>query len=179
MWDESCFLHAVLCDEKSLKYENGRVNYADPWIQSQHELPQTQNRPRGAGPGARMSFSSVLKKIIGIEHAIAPIANIFVPGFAQVDAIVSRVTNAVITIEQNDPRDGQGAIKAQAVMADFAAGLEVAQAVSHARGKLLVYDADALKLAIDSQVAMLNAMAKVKASFHEIDLPAAPAGAGQ
>lgn len=29
-WDASCMLHAILCDEKSLVIENGRVIKAEP-----------------------------------------------------------------------------------------------------------------------------------------------------
>ncbi len=30
MWDESCFLHAVLCDEASIVMTDGRVSAATP-----------------------------------------------------------------------------------------------------------------------------------------------------
>lgn len=35
MWDSSCMLHAVLCDEASLVFdpESGRVVKAEPWKQ--------------------------------------------------------------------------------------------------------------------------------------------------
>lgn len=29
-WDVSCFMHAVLCSEKTLKFREGRVVSADP-----------------------------------------------------------------------------------------------------------------------------------------------------
>lgn len=35
MWDESCFLNSVLCDEKSLVFTGGRVSYAEPMTQTE------------------------------------------------------------------------------------------------------------------------------------------------
>lgn len=123
-----------------------------------------------------MSFWDKLRKVgravVTVEHAVAPIASAFFPQFAAVDAIVTRVQGAIITAEANIPQDGQGALKAQAVIGDFEAGLDIAQSIAAARGKRLEYDKAALQEAINGFVAGYNGMAKVKASFKEVDATA-------
>lgn len=122
-----------------------------------------------------MSFISIIKKIgtvgLGIEHLASPILAATVPGFAAIDAIVQRVQAAILTIEATSPMDGQGKIKSDATVADFNAALDIAQQVAAARGKRLEYDAAALQAAINAQVEAYNNFAKLKASFHEVDLP--------
>lgn len=124
------------------------------------------------------SFTSILKRIgevaLGIERVTAPIAEIALPQFApiiaRVDATFQRLQNAVATVEANNPLDGQGNLKAQAVTTDFEAGLAFTQYVLALEGKQLVYDPSALQLAINTQVAAYNAMAQVKASFRVVPI---------
>lgn len=119
-----------------------------------------------------MSFVSILKTIgsaiLGVEHIAAPIAEIALPQFApiiaKVDGIFGRLQNAITTIETQRPTD-HGQVKADAVKADFEAGLAVALDALNLAGKKVAYDDAALQRAIDSQVAAYNAMAAVKASF--------------
>ncbi len=126
-----------------------------------------------------MSFWDVLKKVgravAGIEHTVAPIVEMalpqFAPEIAMLDGWVNRVHSAVITVEHNLPGDGQGGIKQNAVIADFEAGIDITNAVLAQRGKMLQYDNGALQTAINSFVAAYNALATVKQSFKEVDLP--------
>lgn len=112
-----------------------------------------------------MSFISVVKKILGVEHAVAPLLGAFVPGIAIFDSIVTRVQNAIGTFEVNIPKDGSGAIRSEAVVNDFEASLEVTKAIAAAEGKKLVYDDAALQRGINAQVTAYNEFAAVKASF--------------
>jgi hypothetical protein len=124
------------------------------------------------------SFISILKKIeqiaIGIEHVAAPIAETLLPQFApliaRVDGMFTNLQTAVATVEMNSPVDGQGALKAQAVTADFEAGLAFTQSVLAPSNLKLSYDEMALQEAIAAQVTAFNAMAKVKASFKVVPL---------
>jgi len=121
-----------------------------------------------------MSFISILKRIgsvaIGIEHAAAPFINIAYPGFDKLDAMFQRLQSTVLTIEANNPIDGQGQVKAAAVKADFAAGLQTTQDVLALTKKKLTYDDALLQQAIDAQVLAYNTMAKLKASFKVVDI---------
>lgn len=129
-----------------------------------------------------MSFISIFKKIgttlLGIEHVAAPVLSLVVPGAApiitELDGIFQRLQTGIVTVEANNPVDGQGSVKADAVTADFNAGLDLTQSVLAMEGKKLTYDAAALQTAIASQVAALNAMAVVKASFKVVPITSAP-----
>jgi len=63
------------------------------------------------------------------------------------------------------------------VVDEFEAGLETTQDVLNSLGKKLVYDQAALKEAIDAQVVVYKALAKVKDSYQivPLDNPPAPA----
>ncbi len=115
-----------------------------------------------------MSFISILKTIAGVEHAVAPLLSM-IPGVgtiaAGVDAIVWRIQGAMQTAEVQNPSDGQGGLKAAAVISDFKAALEFTQQVLALEHKKMEWDNDALKAAIDAQTAAYNAFAKLKASF--------------
>jgi hypothetical protein len=120
-----------------------------------------------------MSFISILKKIgsvtIGAEHIVAPVIEAAVPAIsgpvAALDGIFQRLQATIATVEANNPTDGQGGIKAQAVTADFQSGLDLTQQILALKGEKLTYDASALQSAIDAQTAAFNAFAKLKASF--------------
>lgn len=120
-----------------------------------------------------MSFISILKKfgsvVLGIEQKVAPLAESFFPQFAPeigaVDGIVTRIQTAITTVEANNPGDGQGGIKASAVIADFEAGLGLTNTILAAKGETVTYDSVALNNAITSQVAAYNAFAALKASL--------------
>ncbi len=119
-----------------------------------------------------MSFLSILKKFgntaLGIEQAAEPFITTLIPAsagvFAVIDPIFARLKQAVVTVEANSPGT-PGNLKSDAVIADFEAALSVAQSIADARGETLQYDKLALQTAINSEVAALNAMALVKASF--------------
>lgn len=121
-----------------------------------------------------MSFVNILQKIFtvvaGVEHIAAPIAETLLPGFAPIittiDGIFQKLQGTIATVEANNPVTGQGAVKSQAVIADFEAGLAFTQYAFSLEGKKLTYDLAALQEAINAQVAAYNAMSKVKDSFH-------------
>ena len=121
------------------------------------------------------SFLGILKKIgafaLGIEHVAAPIVSAVFPQYAgiftRLDGMFQRLIGAVVTAEQNNPADKQGPAKAEAVKADFEAGLEATNAILAQWGKKVTYDAGALTDAVTAQVAAFNAMARLKASFKE------------
>lgn len=121
-----------------------------------------------------MSFLSVLKKIgtvaLGIEKIAAPIITTVYPPFGLIDTMFQHLIGGIVTVEQNHPGDGQGGVKSDAVKADFIAGLQVTQDALAMTKKKLVYDDALLQQAIDNQVAALNSMAKLKASFKVVDL---------
>lgn len=131
-----------------------------------------------------MSFKSIIKSIdgtlLGIEHVAAPIAEGLFPQFAApiaaLDNIFSRVPSTIITLESS-VSDGQGQLKAQAVIADFETGLDFTNSILAMRSKMLDYDHVELQNAINSLVAGYNSLAKVKASFKKIDIPVKPVGA--
>lgn len=128
-----------------------------------------------------MSFWSVLKKVgtvaANVEHVAAPIASVLFPQFApvigQLDGWVARIHTNILTLEQNNPVDGQGKLKQGAVIADFEAGLDMYQTIAAARGKMLTYDKGKLESAISHFAQGYNDLADVKKSFKEVDLPKA------
>lgn len=118
-----------------------------------------------------MSFWSVLKKIgstaYQVEHVLAPLAS-YIPGgqvLTLLDPIATKLQAAVITAEANNPIDGQGAIKGDAVLTNFAADMEAVNATLAAFGERITWDEDAAKQAIKLQADAYNAIAKLKASF--------------
>lgn len=119
-----------------------------------------------------MSFGNILQQVFtvvaGVVHVAAPIAQTFLPGipFVAIDTMFQKLQGTIATVEANNPVTGQGVVKAQAVVADFEAGLAFTQTVLALEGKKLTYDLVALQGAIDSQVAAYNFMSKVKDSFH-------------
>ena len=120
-----------------------------------------------------MSFIGILKKVgtilVGVEHIAAPIVGAAFPGLAGpialLDGVFQKLQNTIITVESNNPISGQGQIKQDAVINDFAAGLDLTQQILGLKGERLDYDHAALEESIKSQVAAYNAMAKLKVSF--------------
>lgn len=120
-----------------------------------------------------MSFLGILKNIgkgfLVAEQIAMPIAQTMLPQFApvlgRIDNLVQRTQAAIITVEQNNPADGQGGVKQEAVIADFQAGLDEMQSILALSGKKLTYDEGELKSAINDQTSAYNHFAKVKASF--------------
>jgi hypothetical protein len=120
-----------------------------------------------------MSFVGILKKVgtilVGVEHIAAPIVGVAFPALAGpiglIDNVFQKLQNTIITVENNNPVTGQGQLKADAVVNDFNAGLDLTQQVLALKGEMLTYDSAALQESITSQVAAYNAMAKLKASF--------------
>lgn len=120
-----------------------------------------------------MSFVNILKKVgtilVGVEHVAAPVAAVVFPQFAGpiglLDSFVTKIQGTIVTVENNNPLDGQGQVKQDAVINDFNAGLDLFQQTLALRGETLTYDQALLKDFIDNQVAAYNAAAKLKASF--------------
>ena len=128
-----------------------------------------------------MSFISILKRVgtilIGIEKVAEPIVETVYPPsvgvFSVLDPIFARLSPAIQAMEVQTPV-GSGAFKADAVVADFEVGLELAQQILSLEGKTVTYDKAQLQAGIAAQVAAYNAFAAVKASF-KIELLPAPA----
>jgi len=122
-----------------------------------------------------MSFISILKKVgsvaLGVEKVVSATGlGSAIPGFALIDSVLQRIPNAIIRGEIGNPADGQGGIKSEVVTADFNEGLDFTQQILALKGEKLSYDAALLQESINSQVAALNAMAKLKASFKVVPL---------
>lgn len=120
-----------------------------------------------------MSFLSILKTIgkdfLAVEKVAAPIASVAFPQFAGainlVDNFVQKVQGTIVTIEANNPVDGQGQLKSASVINDFVSGLELTQSMLALDHKKLTFDQTKLQAAIDAQVAAYNNFAALKASF--------------
>jgi hypothetical protein len=113
-----------------------------------------------------MSFLSVLKGIGDVVRATAPLVSpligAFNPGAASIfTTIVGGITKAEDAFK--DP--GMGVQKFALVVEEFETSLQLTNDVLGLKGEMLEYDAAALKEMVDSQVAALNAMAKLKASM--------------
>lgn len=123
-----------------------------------------------------MTFASIfngVKKVLGVEHAIAPMLSM-IPGVGQiisaVDPWVGRLITAMGSAEIGSPVGG-GALKEATVLADFEAGMDATQAILAATGKKLIWDEGKLKTAIADLNKALASVAEVKASFKIEDLP--------
>ncbi len=129
-----------------------------------------------------MSFLGILKKIgtvaLGIEHVAAPILGGLyppaAPWLAKLDNAAQLLLGSVVATENNNPKDGQGGIKSEAVNADLNAYLDTMNAGLAFANKQIVDDKALRQEAINASVAAFNTMAKWKASFKTVDLPAAP-----
>lgn len=125
-----------------------------------------------------MSFISILRRIgtvaLGIEHIASPLVGALVPGagpaMVVLDSIFAHVQTAIVTVEANNPVTAAGPQKADAVVADFQAGLDVTNQVLALEGKTLTYDGALLQKAIADQVSAYNGFAAVKASFKVVPL---------
>ncbi len=122
-----------------------------------------------------MSFISILKKVgqtaLGVEKVVAATGlGAGIPGFLLLDSLLQRIPSAIIRGEIGNPVDKQGAIKAEVVVADFNEGLDFTQQILGLKGEKLAYDAALLQESINAQVAALNAMAKLKASFKVVPI---------
>jgi len=116
------------------------------------------------------SFLTVLKKVgsvaATVEHTVAPIAEFVLPQFASaiagVDSMVQKVQTSILTAETTGATGDQ---KANAVIADFEAGLVAVQEFAAAAGYKASYDTAALNDAISAFVLAYNKLATVKASY--------------
>lgn len=125
------------------------------------------------------SFFQVLKKIgniaLGAEHVAAPIAEVLLPPFApaieSLDSWVNRIHSSIVTIEANNPVEGQGQLKSAAVVADFKAGLDIANQVLAPAGKQVWFDESEMQNAINAFVTGYNSLAKVKQTMASVDIP--------
>jgi C4-type Zn-finger protein len=106
------------------------------------------------------SFLNILEVIPG------PIGTVT----ATIDGVVSRIQNAIATVEANNPV-GDGQLKAAAVQADFQSAIDLAQQIAKLEGKTMVYDQAAFSAAVNAQVAAFNAFSTLKASFKLVDTP--------
>lgn len=122
-----------------------------------------------------MSFVNILKKFVGVlgtaatvEHEIAPFLK-YIPGIgpaiAVVDPIITNLQNSIITAEANNPVDGQGQLKSQAVTNNFTADLATFNAFAEAAGYTATFDSAALQETINNFVAAYNSAAKLKSTI--------------
>lgn len=122
-----------------------------------------------------MSFLSILKKIVGVEHVLAPIVSITVPGtapfIAVLDNFVTKISGGVQAAEATITAVGSGIDKSNAVIADFEAGLDLANASLSLEGEMLDYDHQLLQDAISAFSLAYNKCAALKASVHVVALP--------
>lgn len=132
-----------------------------------------------------MSFTSVLsilKRVgtvaLGVEHVLAPIAEVLVPTLAPeiafVDAWVQKIQGKVQALEVQAPASGQGPSKLAATVADFREGIQFTQDILAMDGKALAWDQSVLEKAISDYVAALNGFAAVKSSFKIVPLVPPP-----
>ena len=135
-----------------------------------------------------MSFISIIGKIgkvaLGIERAVVPIVETIDPAatpiIAAVDGLVGRIQGSITTAEANNPAEGQGAVKAAAVVADFQDVVGIVQEILAMESKAMTWDASALTAAITAQVAAYNAFSVLKSSIKIVPLSlAVPATGGQ
>lgn len=115
-----------------------------------------------------MSFWSTLGKDLKIVGqaalAIEPIAataiGIVNPALGvTLSGITGRITSSIAAVEQTITEAKAGALKSQTVIADFQAGLAMAEEIT---GHAYAYDQAALQAVIDAQTAAFNAMAAFK-----------------
>lgn len=129
-----------------------------------------------------MSFISILKKIgsvvAGVEHVAAPILSGLyppaAPWLAKLDNAVQLLNGSIIATEANNPKDGQGGLKSDAVNADLNAYIDTMNSGLAFANKKIVDDPALRQAAINAVVAGYNATAQWKASFKTVDLPPAP-----
>ncbi len=128
------------------------------------------------------SFKSIISwighNVLKVEQEVEPVVKVLLPAsapiFALLDPIVSRIQNAVVTVEANAPDGTAGSDKFAAVLNDFNAGLAVANSVLAAEGKQLVFDQASFTAATNAQVEALRQFAVLKASIRIVPLVAAP-----
>ena len=129
--------------------------------------------------GETVSFISIFQKIakglVAAEHVAAPVASIIFPQFApiigSIDHVFGTVQASIVTAEANNPVDGQGQLKLDAVVTDFNAAMADMQSFAAVAGKQFTYDGKALQDAISAQTQAYNAFAALKKSFKLADLP--------
>jgi hypothetical protein len=115
-----------------------------------------------------MSFLSVLSTIgkdtLAVVNAASPAANFFIPGAG---TALQSLTGLVIAAEGHPAMQGagMGAAKKDWVMSIAVGALPIFQAVLRSHGEILMIDSTALGEVIDSIVTLLNATAKLHASF--------------
>lgn len=125
-----------------------------------------------------MSFWNVLKKIavgaVKAEQAALPLINLIDPALgtilSKLDPVFAKVITTVAVVEMNNPLDGQGQIKSNAVIADFEAGLATTQSVLALKNEKLTYDDAALQKTISDFANGYNGLAAVKQSFKIVPL---------
>ena len=132
-----------------------------------------------------MSFKSIIKAIfdgvVKAEPTLESLTKIIfpqtVPLFAAVvDPIFAKVQADIVTVEAAKPIGTPGNIASDAVIASFETGLDIAQGIAAAEGKVVVYDKLALQTGINAGVTFFNQMAIVKTSIQIVPLSQVPAG---
>lgn len=125
-----------------------------------------------------MSFISVLKKIatvgVSVGRLAIPLGSMLYPPAApwliKIDDAVQHLFASVIATEENNIKDGQGAVKAESVNGDINSYIDTMNAGLAFVNKKVVDDPVLRKGAIDAAVASFNAAAKWKASFKPVDI---------
>lgn len=118
-------------------------------------------------------IGKVLTTVLGVERVAEPLLHL-IPGVGQAvtvfDNFTSKILNGIGSLEV-DQLDGQGNIKAQAIVDDFEAGLSIAKQLAALRGETVTYDEPELRAAISDIVSGLNRLAKVKGSIKSVPIP--------
>lgn len=124
-----------------------------------------------------MSFLSVLKQVGGVVQKAGPVLSFGVglvngPAGNMLGKVIDGIGKAEAAF--NDVPKA-GAQKLDFVQNEFAAGLTIAEELLESQGMKIEYDADALKVLIQSQVATFNALARLRQSFKVQHIGAVPA----
>ena len=125
--------------------------------------------------GEVVSFLSVLKKIgTVVTHTAVPIGSLLYPPagpyLVKIDDAVQHLLGSVIATEENNPSDGLGSLKSDAVNANLNGYIDTMNAGLALANKKVQDDPTLRQEAINAAVASFNAAAKWKASFKVVDL---------
>ena len=113
------------------------------------------------------TFLSIFKNVAGwLAKTGVPLAGAVTAIVApQFSPLVNALQSLIVTAEANNPGDGQGKIKLDAVKLDFQASLALTQQALAAAGKKLTFDEAKLEAAVSAQVQAYNAIRDLHDSF--------------
>lgn len=131
------------------------------------------------------SFSSIIRVLktvvvdaIGVEHAIAPIAEKFLPPqiavpIAIADDLCTVVQSAILGNEASVAAPQAGTVKSASVASTFQAGLAMTQDILALNGQQVTYPPEELQKFVDLQCAAYQQFAVLKSSIKIVPLPVA------